>query len=146
MSTDLKMLALTSALTVMLWLPYIVAHIVKYGLIPALTYSADGRELPGWAERARKAHYNAIENLAPFAALVLVAHASGTASAATATAATVYFWARVAHFAAYVSGIPFGRTLTFAVGWAMMLWIFAEIVGFGAEAVAQAFPMLTVLA
>jgi uncharacterized MAPEG superfamily protein len=129
METELKMLAWTAALTAVLWLPYILSHILTHGLIPALTYAADGRPLPGWAERARKAHYNAVENLVPFAALVLVAHAAGIHTAATATAATIYFWARVAHYVAYAAGIPFGRTLTFALGWAMQAWIFLAIIG-----------------
>jgi uncharacterized MAPEG superfamily protein len=35
---------------------------------------------------------------------------------ADATAAVVYFWARVVHLAAYTFGIPWVRTLAFAVG------------------------------
>lgn len=123
MTTDLYMLALTAAFTAVLWLPYILAHIANVGLMPALTYSGDGAVAPAWATRAKKAHYNAIENLAPFAALVIVAHLTQTANEATATAAIVYFWARVAHFVVYAAGIPFGRTLTFAVGWAAMACI-----------------------
>jgi uncharacterized MAPEG superfamily protein len=34
-------------------------------------------ELPAWAGRTRRAHANLVENLAPFAILVLVAHVSG---------------------------------------------------------------------
>lgn len=128
MTTDLKMLALTAGFTAVLWLPYILAHIGNVGAKAALTYTGDGTALPGWAARAKKAHYNAIENLAPFAALVIVAHLTQTANAATATAATVYFWARVAHYLVYAAGIPFGRTLTFAVGWAAMLCIFWQII------------------
>jgi len=131
MTADLKMLAWTAAFTAVLWLPYILAHIVNVGLMPALTYRADGTPLPAWADRAKKAHYNAIENLAPFAALVLVAHFAGASNAATAAAATAFFWARVAHYVVYVAGVPFGRTLTFAVGWAAMLCIFWQIVTVG---------------
>ncbi len=128
MTTDLKMLAWVAFITILMWLPYILAHIMNAGLIPALTYTADDKALPGWAARAKKAHYNAIENLAPFAALVIVAHLAGAANASTATAAIVYFWARVAHYLLYISGVPFGRTLSFAVGWLAMLWIFWQIV------------------
>ena len=41
-------------------------------------------ELPPWTARVRRAHANLIENLVPFAILVLAAHVSGHASAATA--------------------------------------------------------------
>lgn len=128
MTTDLTMLAWIAGLTTLMWLPYIVAHIVNVGLLPALTYRADDVPLPAWAARAKKAHYNAIESLAPFAALVVVAHLTAAANAATAAAAVTYFWARVAHYILYTLGVPFGRTLTFAIGWLAMLWIFWQIV------------------
>ena len=127
MTADLKMLAWTAAFTAVLWIPYILAHIANVGLVSALTYRADGTALPAWADRAKKAHYNAIENLAPFAALVLVAHFAGASNDATVAAAVTFFWARVAHYFVYVAGIPFMRTLCFAVGWAAMLCIFWQI-------------------
>ncbi len=125
MSTELTMLTWTAGITTLMWLPYIVAHILNVGLLPALTYKADGTPLPDWAARAKKAHYNAIESLVPFAALVVVAHLSGATGAATASAAVVYFWARLAHYLLYAAGVPFGRTVTFAIGWlaiACILW------------------------
>jgi uncharacterized MAPEG superfamily protein len=128
MSTDLTMPAWTAGLTAVLWLPYIIAHIGNVGFMPALTYRADDEPLPDWAARAKKSHHNAVENLAPFAALVIVAHLAKEANAATAAAAVTYFWARVAHYVLYIAGVPFGRTLTFAVGWAAMLCIFWHIV------------------
>ncbi len=64
----------------------------------------------------------------PFAALVLVAHIAGAANEATAAAAVVYFWARLAHYGLYVAGVPFGRTLTFAAGWLAMACILWQIV------------------
>lgn len=129
MSTDLEMLVWTTALTALLWLPYITAHILNVGLLPALTYRADDTPLPGWAARAKKAHYNAIENLAPFAVLVVVAHLTQTANAATAAAAITYFWARLAHYLLYMAGVPFGRTATFAIGWFAMICILWQIIG-----------------
>lgn len=128
MSTDLTMLAWTAGLTIMLWVPYILAHIINVGMMPALTYKADGAPLPDWAARAKKAHSNAVENLVPFAALVVVAHLLGQSNAATAAAATTFFWARVAHYLLYVAGVPFGRTITFAICWLAMLCIFWQIV------------------
>ena len=128
MTTDLTMLAWTAAITAVMWIPYIVAHILNVGLMPALTYAADAEALPAWAARAKKAHYNAVENLAPFAGLVIVAHLAGASNAATAAAAITYFWARLAHYLLYASGVPFARTITFAIGWAAMVCIFWQIV------------------
>ena len=73
MTTDLEMLVWTAGMTALMWLPYIMAHVVKHGLAEALTYRADVFPLEGWAARAKKAHYNAIENLIPFAVLVIAA-------------------------------------------------------------------------
>lgn len=128
MSTDLKMLAWSAGFTLLLWLPYILARMMASGIVPTLTYAADKDPLPSWAERAKKAHYNAIENLAPFAAVVLVAHLAGAASATTAGAAVIFFWARVVHYFGAISGLPFIRTLSFAVGWVATLVIFWAII------------------
>jgi len=65
--------------------------------------------------RAQRAHLNLLQNLAPFAILVLVAQVSGKANATTALGATIFFWARVAHAAVYIAGIRYLRTLVFAV-------------------------------
>lgn len=126
---DLKMLAWTAGFTALLWLPYILARLMTSGLIPTLTYMADGDPLPAWAQRAKKAHYNAIENLVPFAAVVLVAHLAGAANGTTALWAVIYFWARVVHYIGFTAGVPFVRTLSFAVGWLATMIIFLQIIG-----------------
>ena len=128
MTTDLTILAWTSAFTALLWIPYILGHIRNVGLLPALTYRADDTPLPGWALRAKRAHYNAIENLVPFAALVIVAHLTAAGNEATAAASVVYLLARIAHYFLYILAVPFGRTTTFAIGWLAMLCIFWQIV------------------
>jgi uncharacterized MAPEG superfamily protein len=69
-----------------------------------------------WARRLMKAHTNNVENLVVFAALVLAAAALGKSNSAIATAAMVYFWARVVHVLAYTFAVPWVRTLAFAVG------------------------------
>jgi len=131
MNTELSMLTWTAAITAVMWIPYILAHIINVELMPAITYQADDTPKPAWAERAKRAHYNAIENLVPFAALILVAHLINVSNAATASAAVVYFIARVAHYLLYTAGVPFARTITFAIGWAAMVCIFWQIVTAG---------------
>ena len=95
-------------------------------LLPAQTVVGD--PLPDWASRAKKAHANAIENLAPFAAVVLVAHLAQAANETTALWSTIYFWARMVHYVGYSAGVPFVRTLSFAVGWLAIMVIFLQIV------------------
>src|ERR1051325_7384460 len=69
----------------------------------------------GWAGPARRAHANLVENLAPFAILVLVAHVAGKANATTALGATVFFWGRVGHAVTYIAGLIYIRTAVFFV-------------------------------
>lgn len=121
------MLAWVSGLTLLFWIPYISARLLKYGPA-ALTYRFDSEPLAPWAERAKKAHYNGVENLVVFAPLVLVAQLTGATNEATAAAAITFFWARLAHYVLYLAGIPYLRTLSFAVGWLAMICIFYQIV------------------
>jgi hypothetical protein len=55
MSTDLHMLTWTVGLTMIMWVPYILAHIGNVGMMRALTYVADDKAPPLWAKRAKRA-------------------------------------------------------------------------------------------
>ena len=116
MKTELLYLVLVTALTGLIWVPYILDRIAKWGLTEAVGYPANPKPQSPWAQRMMKAHDNAVENLVVFAALVLAAHALGVSNAAVASASVVYFWARVVHLGAYTFGIPWVRTLAFAIG------------------------------
>ena len=122
MKTELLYLTLVAALTALVWVPYILDRIAVEGLINAVGYPPTPKPQSPWAQRMLKAHYNAVENLAVFATLVLVANAAGISNAAIGTAAMVYFWARLVHLLAYTFAIPWMRTLAFAVGF------FAQVV------------------
>jgi uncharacterized MAPEG superfamily protein len=128
MSTDLYMLALAAAFTLLLWIPYTIGRTLHFGLGPQIMNQIDGKDEPAWISRAKRAHYNAIENLAPFAALVLVAQATGSSNAATATSAIVFFWARVAHYICMTVAIPSTRTIAFTIGWLACAVIFWNII------------------
>lgn len=130
MSVEIYWLTLTALFTLLMWLPYVLNRIVVRGLIPSLgnPSASDAPHAP-WAERAILAHRNAVENLVIFAALVLAADASGISTGATATAAMIYFFARVAHYVIYVAGVPGLRTLTFAAGAVCQLVIALAILG-----------------
>ena len=116
MKTELLYLVYVTALTGLLWVPYILDRIAKWGLITAVGYPDNPPAQSPWARRLMKAHFNAVENLVVFAALVLAAVALGKSNSAIATAAMVYFWARVVHVLAYTFAIPWVRTVAFAVG------------------------------
>jgi uncharacterized MAPEG superfamily protein len=126
MKPELFYLALVTALTGLLWVPYILDRLAVRGLMDAVGYPENPKPQSPWAQRLMKAHANAVENLAVFAPLVLLAQVTGVASAAVGTAAMVYFWARVAHALAYTFAVPWVRTLSFAVGFfaqAVIAWV-----------------------
>jgi len=123
MTPELKYLVLIATFTALMWVPYILDVIFSNKLSDAVGYPSSPLVRSPWAERLKKAHYNAIENLVPFAAIVLVAHAAGVSNSATAAGAAAYFWARIAYAVSYTLAIPWLRTLTFAVAWGGMLCI-----------------------
>ncbi len=78
--------------------------------------SSDDPPHANWAERAKRAHYNAIENLVVFAPLVLIANATNISTQTTIVACQLYFWARLGHYIVYTLGITVVRSLLFFAG------------------------------
>jgi uncharacterized MAPEG superfamily protein len=127
-TTELYWLTLTALMTALFWVPYVLNRMVMNGLGGTLAGGApDSGTLSLWAQRAMKAHTNAVENLAIFAPIVLTAHVLGISNAATKAAVVVYFFARLLHFLVYSAGIPAARTLTFTAGWLAQVAIIASI-------------------
>lgn len=129
MSVELKYLALVAVFTALMWIPYIFNVIMVRGVLDAVGYPENPKPMAPWATRMKAAHYNAVENLVVFAALVLVANAVGVKGEATALACVIYFWARVVHFLAYTFRIPWVRTLSFVVGFGSQLTLACKILG-----------------
>ncbi len=127
MSTELKYLALAAAWNAVIWIPYILNMISVRGLKDAVSYPDNPPPMAAWAQRLKAAHYNAVENLVLFATVILVADAAGISNRATMVCAAVYFWARIVHTVSYTLAVPWVRTLAFAVGWASVLCILAQI-------------------
>ena len=129
LSYEFRMLAYSAFLCLVLWIPYILSEIQVRGIARAVGYPTGFYDdLPDWAQRTQRAHMNMLENLAPFAALVLLAHLSGQASAATAFGAALFFWAKLVHAIVHIAGISWARTLAFAVAWIGNMIIFWEVV------------------
>jgi len=117
MSNEMFWLVITTAMTGLMWVPYILDRVVVRGLMPAMANpSPKDKPQSAWAERMMAAHTNAVENLVIFAPLVLAAHALSVTTAATVFACALYFWCRLAHVVVYTLGIPVLRTLSFAGG------------------------------
>ena len=128
MTPDLTYLAYSAVLTAILWVPYIVGLTLASGGITAASYrDPTPPELPAWVKRCNRTHLNAVETLAPFAVVVLIAHVTGIANESTAFWAMIFFVARVVHAVVYWLGIPYLRTLAFATGLIATLAIFYEL-------------------
>ena len=128
MTADLAILVATAVLSLLLPLTYLIGRMqTPGGMEWALGNRAQPLQLPPWAERAQRAHTNLIENLGPFAVLVLVAQVTGAANALTAIGATIFFCARVLHAAVYIAGIVYVRTAVFFVGVAAELLILLQL-------------------
>jgi uncharacterized MAPEG superfamily protein len=125
MTTSLTYLAWSSLLCIVLWLPYVLERVQRQGLRTALEYKHEDAEPAAWAKRSNRAHLNLVENLAPFAALVLIANLTDVG---VAGAAALFFWARVAQAIAHIAGVPYLRTTAFFVSWVAMVIIFFQII------------------
>ena len=80
----------------------------------------DGEPKPlgGIAARAARANHNFLETFGFFAAAVLAVVLAKKSTAHTVLGAELYFWARAAYLPIYLIGIPYLRTLV----WAISLW------------------------
>ena len=128
MTTELTYLFLSSVLLALAWIPHIVGQVMTRGLLTpdAYTHLRQQSDFPAWVRRANRAHINLVEQFGAFAALVLIAHSLEVTSGTMAMAAAVFFWARIAHFLIFLTGIGvlMIRTVIFTVAW-LAIMVFA---------------------
>lgn len=114
---ELRMLAWSALASLLLPISQIVLQIRRFGgpsvrgnreHVPAAT---------GVAGRLARAHDNAVQSLAPFAAVVLAAHAAGVSDRGTVAASVVFLAARIVHAVCYAAGLTIVRSSAFYAGW-----------------------------
>jgi len=135
METAYIYLSLSGILTVLLWIPYIAARVFVWGPITFLgnypkNFPAEEPTPPLWAQRARRAHLNAVETLPACIAVVVGADflVGATAGPVVGIWSQIFFFARVAHAVVYTLGIPGLRTPVYLVSWAAILMIGREAI------------------
>ena len=131
MSAELLYLFLTSILLAVLWIPHIVGQVKTIGPLQPeefVTLRAYSQQ-EAWVHRADRAHLNLVEQFGAFAGLVVVAHLLEVNTAMTATAAAVFFWARIGHAVSMLLGWSFFhiRTVIFTVSFLSLLVLAWEI-------------------
>lgn len=127
---ELYWLSLTIAVTALMWIPYVLNSFVVRGIVPTMGYDEGLAPLSPWAERAKRAHTNAVENLVLFGISVVAfwVATEGRGDASVASAAALYLIARIAHYVVYAAKVPVVRTLTFLVGWGAQLYVLWRLV------------------
>ena len=85
-------------------------------------------EITGFAGRAIRAHRNMLESLVLFAILVLVANAVERSNPMTVMGAQLFLGGRVAFAVVYLIGIPWVRTVAWAVSMAGLGLIFLQLI------------------
>jgi uncharacterized MAPEG superfamily protein len=130
MTTELFYLLFTVILTGVLWIPVVIGYVLTRGPLKPSDYKvASTSPLPHWVNRANRAHINAVENLAIFAPVVLIAHAAGVSTSVTEICAAVYFYARAAHAVVHITGFSLfmARTVLFTVAWVAFIAFAIEL-------------------
>ena len=130
MTHELWILLSLAVWTELLTLPPLVARASVPGGIRWIFHNRDTvlEGVAPWGGRAVRAHSNMADNLAIYAAVIFIAHATGAANATTTIAGTVLLTARVLHAAIYIAGIPYLRTAVFAAAQLAMLVYVWQIV------------------
>ena len=123
MTHELTMLVWAAALALVQMLVAVIAAQGQVGLVMLAGNREGMAPLTGWALRAQRAHLNMLESLVIFAIAVLVVHVTGKANEMTALGCTLFFWGRVAFALVYLAGIPWVRTLVWAVSLAGILLV-----------------------
>lgn len=130
MPNELYWLAWTLLVTALLYFPYVLNRFARRGFAGLVgNPSPDDKPLAAWAQRAQRAHANAIENLAVFAPAALAVIAIHREDSLTAIACAVYFVSRTVHYVVYTAGIPVVRTLAFFGGWGATLVLIGRLLG-----------------
>ncbi len=127
MPLEMKLLVWSAVLAVAQTFVAAVGTISQVGFVTAAGNRENMPVFTGWVGRAHRAHHNLLENLVLFAILVLAAQALNRLNAATALGAELFFGARVAYAAIYVAGIPWVRTLLYAISLVGLVLIFLQL-------------------
>lgn len=130
MKPEIYWLTLTLLSVALFVFPYLLNRLAVRGIAGTMA-NPSSADLPqaAWAERARRAHANAIENLAVFAPAALAVHLLGMGNSFTALACQIYFFSRLVHYVVYTLGIPYARSLAYFGGLGGILMLLARLIG-----------------
>jgi len=115
----------TALLAGSLWIPFIIG--VNTSEFPGKEHlfarPPDPSQMKPWVHRSLRAHQNLLEQLLPFAIVVLVGALSRVSTSTTVACSIIFFWLRVAHAIGMITGLarlPL-RPMIYFAGWVAML-------------------------
>ena len=125
MTPELKWLTYTALLAGSLWIPFIIGvNITDFaGKEQLFIRPPDPSQMKPWVHRSLRAHQNLLEQLLPFAIVVLVGAVSRVSTSITVACSITFFWLRVAHAIGMISGtarLPL-RPMIYFAGWIVTL-------------------------
>lgn len=109
-------LLLAAMLLLMLAMVYSVGMLAQVGIGRMLGNRAGFPDVGGWPERGKRAHLNLLENLLPFAIVVLMAAAMGQSTPLSEVGAVIFISARIVHALSYILGVTIVRTIAHHTG------------------------------
>jgi uncharacterized MAPEG superfamily protein len=116
MTLELISLLVLSHGLVALGLAYSLGDVRAFGVTRVLGNRHEFPSSVGWVERGRRAHLNLLENLVPFAVVVLIGHATGAHDRVTAAACVTFVLARAVHAGSYLAGVTIVRSVAHHTG------------------------------
>ena len=125
MTPELKWLMYTALLAGSLWIPFIVGvNVTDFtGKAQLFVRPPDASQMKPWVHRSLRAHQNLLEQLLPFAIIVLAGAVSRVSTSTTVACSITFFWLRVVHAIGMISGLarlPL-RPMIYFAGWIVML-------------------------
>ncbi|MES1201176.1 MAG: MAPEG family protein [Pseudomonadota bacterium] len=129
MSTELRLLAYSAALLIVLVLIQATVGVQSKGLMPLANNRDDVGPATGLHARMLRVVDNHREGLVMFAPLILIAALIPMSNSWTLLGARMFFYSRVAHALWYVLGLPLVRPLFWAIGLAGTVIVFLALVG-----------------
>jgi uncharacterized MAPEG superfamily protein len=124
MTQELTVLVILGLMASALWIPYIVGVNMQpdTGTNPFVSPPNKNND-PDWMRRANRAHMNLLEQLLPFAILVLVAHVANISTGITVAICWIFLGLRIAHAVVMMTGKPQWalRPIIFTAGFVCIL-------------------------
>jgi uncharacterized MAPEG superfamily protein len=128
MSPALTLLVWSVGLTFIQMLVAVSAATFQVGLPKLAGNRDDVPRLTGLAWRAQRAHFNMLESMVLFTALVAAAELTDKDDSMIRLGAQLFFWGRLAYAIIFVGGIPWARTAVWGVSVVGLILIFLELV------------------